>query len=182
MDMTASLAAKSDQLNAVDLPRPQTFTIESVTVGNPDQPFNFHLLEAPGRPYRPSKGMRRVLVRGWGGDNIEKAYPGRRLTLWCNPEVKWAGAPVGGIQISAMSDLEGPFTMPLRLSQKQTTTYTVQPLVEQRPAPTSQPDPTPDEIAACTDLDVLKKWWYESTPATREQINARVAQLKASGS
>lgn len=179
--MTASLAAKSDQLNAVDLPRPQIFTIESVTAGSPDQPFNFHLVEAPGRPYRPSKGMRRVLARGWGGTDVEKVYPGRRLTLWCNPEVKWAGAPVGGIQISAMSDLDGPFTMPLRLSQKQTTTYTVQPLVEQqRPAP--QPDPSPDEIAACTDRDTLLSWHRSASPEAQALIVARGKQLAGGAS
>lgn len=176
MDLTDSLAAKSDQLNAVDLPNPQTFTIEKVTAGNPDQPFNFHLVEAPGRPWRPSKGMRRVLARGWGETQIESRYPGRRLTLWCNPEVKWAGAPVGGIQILAMSDLDGPFTMPLRLSQKQTVQYAVEPLAAAAPATSG---PTAADVAASTDEAELRDWWVHVH--LRGPITARIAELKQAG-
>lgn len=172
--MTDSLAANSDQLNAVDLAVPRTFTIESVTRGSADQPFNFHLAELPGMPWRPSKGMRRVITHGWGPK--VGTYAGRRVTLWCNPEVKWAGAPVGGIQVSHMSNIGQPFTMPLRISQKQTVQYRVDPLPDVAP---TTPDPSPDEIAACTDVDTLKAWWQTSSPATRELINARGAALKA---
>ncbi len=141
MDMTESLAAKSDQLNAVDLTEPRTFTIEKVTAGSADQPFNFHLVGLPV-PYRPSKGMRRVMARGWGAKNVETTYPGRRLTLFCELEVKWAGAPVGGIRISHMSDIGDGFTIPLAESQKKRGLYRVDPLPD---APTQQPS-TPSPV------------------------------------
>lgn len=160
--MTDSLAAKSDQLNAVDLAVPRTFTIESVTRGSADQPFNFNLAELPGKPWRPSKGMRRVITHGWGPK--VGTYVGRRVTLWCNPEVKWAGAPVGGIQVSHMSGIGQPFTMPLRISQKQTAQYTVEPL--------------PDLDPTAVELNALRAEHRTATPERQAEILARVAEIK----
>lgn len=159
MDMTESLVAKSDQLNAVDLTEPRTFTIEKVTQGSPDQPFNFHLVGLPGRPYRPSKGMRRVMARGWGAKNVETVYPGRRLTLFCEPKVKWAGEPVGGIRISHMSDIGDGFSTPLAESKQKRAMYRVDPL----------PDLSP--------IDALKQEWYTATPERQKAIELEVATL-----
>ena len=48
MNLTDSIAPKSDQLDAVDLlSGPRTFTIERVSTHNAEQPFNFHLAEFP---------------------------------------------------------------------------------------------------------------------------------------
>lgn len=174
MDMTASLEAKSDQLNATDLTEPRTFTIEKVTAGNSDQPFNFHLVGLPGKPWRPSKGMRRVLAKGWGAKSIEAVYPGRRVTLFCEPDVKWAGAPVGGIRISHMSDIGDGFTTPLALNGKQRIPYRVDPLPDATPAPTL----TADDIEGATDLAILGEMW-KAHPGQRAAIEARVAEIKA---
>lgn len=171
MDMTESLAAKSDQLNAVDLTEPRTFTIEKVTAGNADQPFNFHLAELPGKPWRPSKGMRRVLARGWGAKNVETVYPGRRVTLFCEPDVKWAGAPVGGIRVSHMSHVGDGFTTPLALSAKSRVMYRVDPLPD---APT--PAPVDPRIAE------LRAEWVDATPERQAEIQAEVAALTGGAS
>lgn len=67
MDLTETITPKSDQLDAVDLQvsGPRTFTIESVSKGNREQPVNIRLVGLD-RVWRPSKSMRRVLVSGWG--------------------------------------------------------------------------------------------------------------------
>jgi hypothetical protein len=84
MDMTASIAPKSDQQNYDDyLAGPHTVTVSAVTQGTLEQPVNVELTEYPGRPYKPSKSMRRVLVAAWGADST--AYVGRRITLFGNP-------------------------------------------------------------------------------------------------
>ncbi|MGQ4828017.1 hypothetical protein, partial [Enterococcus faecalis] len=63
MDIDDTIAPKSDQLNAEDLlTGPRTFTVDRVQVPGGEQPVNIHLREMPGRPYRPSKTMRRVLI------------------------------------------------------------------------------------------------------------------------
>jgi hypothetical protein len=69
MDLTESIAPKSDQLNADDLiSGPVTVTIREVAKGSPELPVDVHLVEFPGRAYRPSKRMRRVMVMAWGAE------------------------------------------------------------------------------------------------------------------
>ena len=81
-DITATLQAKSNQLNAADLiGGPITVAIERVDVNvNAEQPVAIHLAGMRGRPYKPSKGMRRVLADVWGPES--DVWVGRRMTLW----------------------------------------------------------------------------------------------------
>lgn len=134
MDMTASIQPKSDQLNADSLiPGPVTVTIHSVTEGNVEQPANVNLVEYPGRAYRPSLSMRRVLVALWGKDS--SAYAGRRLTLYRNPKTKFGRDTVGGIEISHMSNIDRRATVMLTVTRGQKKPFYVDPLVEQEAAP-----------------------------------------------
>lgn len=135
MDIDDTTAPASNQLNAIDLiDGPRIVTIEGVeVVGGPKQPVRVHLVEYPGRPYYPNKGMRRFLVALWGKKSAE--YAGRRLELWRNPEVLWQGKPTGGIQISAASHIDGPRDLPLTISQAKRETVTVQPLPDAPPIP-----------------------------------------------
>lgn len=137
MDITDTLAPKSDQMDAVDLlGGPMTFTIVEVTKGSSDeQPIQVRLAEF-ARPWRPSKGMRRVLAACWTPHANE--WTGRRLTLFCDPTVRFGGAEVGGIRISHMSDLPGPKKVPLLITKGKSAMYTVQPLKEDKPRALSQ--------------------------------------------
>lgn len=129
LDMTESLAPKSDQLDAVDLlGGPRTFTIEAVSKGNAEQPFNFHLAEFP-RVWRPGLSMRRVIVKAWGGKT--SAYIGQRVTLYCDPSVQFGNEAVGGTRISHMTGIDKPLKVPLLIKRGKSATFTVQPLVEQ---------------------------------------------------
>lgn len=133
MDMTASIAAKSDQLDAVDLlSGPQTFTIERVSEHNSEQPFNFHLADFP-RVWRPGKSMRRVIVAAWGGKVAN--YVGQRITLYCDPSVEFGGAAVGGTRISHMTGIDKPLKVPLLIKKGRSAVFTVQPLPTEAPAP-----------------------------------------------
>jgi hypothetical protein len=176
MDISDTLAPNSDQLDAVDLlSGPRTFTIESVSKGDVEQPVQIHLAEFP-RAWRPGKSMRRVLVAAWGPE--ASTYVGRRVTLYCDPDVKFGGEKVGGTRISHMTDLKGnkPLSVPLLISRGKSAMFTVQPLTEPAPAPTG---PTAEQIAASTDVEALRAAWHASSPAGRAQIEARVAELTA---
>jgi hypothetical protein len=132
LDMTESLAPKSDQLDAVDLVGgPRTFTIENVSKGNAEQPFNFHLADFP-RVWRPGKSMRRVIAAAWGGKT--SAYVGQRVTLYCDPSVEFGGAAVGGSRISHMSGIGKPLKVPLLIKKGRSAIFTVQPLPDAAPA------------------------------------------------
>jgi len=174
MDITDTLAPKSDQLDAVDLSHsgPRTFTITDVSKGAPDQPVNVHLAEFP-RVWRPGKSMRRVLASCWGTD--ASAYVGRRVTLFCDPTVKFGGEAVGGIRVSHMSHIDKPTKVPLIVTRGKSAMYTVQPLKVEASTPAL-------DIATTTDRAALRALWQAtSSLEVRDQVRARVAELDAAG-
>ena len=165
MDLIESIAPKSDQLNADDLiGGPRTFTIERVSEGSLEQPINFHLAELPGRPYRPSKTQRRVMVEGWKVKSASQCV-GKRITLYRDPNVMFGGEKIGGLKISHMSDIEAEISMMLTDRKGHRSKVTVSPLLE----------PSPAQVAASTNQNELRGWWkFESL---RPAIKARIDQL-----
>jgi len=159
MDLTESIVPKSDQLNSDDLiAHPVTVTITEVRAGNAEQPVEVHLAEFPGRPYKPSKSMRRVMVQAWGAEASE--YTGRRLTLFRNPEIKFGGATVGGIEIAAMSHLPKRLTVSLMVTRGKRKPFTVEPLAE----PVTR-DFLAEAKAAAGDVELLKSLWSAASQA-----------------
>lgn len=166
VDMSRTIAPKSDQINADDLiGGPRTITISRVTgnEGNAEQPVNVFFDGDDGKPFRPCKSMRRVMVKVWGADASK--YVGRAMTLYRDPKVKWGGMEVGGIRISHMTGLEKPETMALTETRSARKPYTVQPLrVEQQTPPAAQEsagdraDKIIANIARAPDADKLKAY------------------------
>ena len=175
MDLTAAIAPKSDQLNAEDLlTGERTFTIASVEPGSAEQPVNVHLMEMPGRPWRPSKSMRRVMAYLWGPDT--EPYASRRVTLYRDPEVTFGRDKVGGIKIAAMSHIDAPKSVSLTVTRGKRAAHTVQPLKDAPPPPAAM---TLEDVAATTDTDTLRTAWQGSPPDVRAAIEARVAEIAA---
>ena len=130
-DMSVAVVPKSDQLNAEDLiPGPITVTIERVVIRPGEQPVTVHIVGR--KPYKPCKTMCRILILAWGSD--ADLYKGRRLTLYRDPDVRWAGKAVGGIRISYMSDIREPITTMLSETKGKYAEWTVRPLVDPKPA------------------------------------------------
>ncbi len=86
-DLTDTIVPRSDQLNADDLlAGSRVYTVAGVSRGEADQPIAV-ALEGENRAYKPCKSMRRVLLALWGADG--RAWVGRRLELYTDPEVQW---------------------------------------------------------------------------------------------
>lgn len=169
MDITETLAPKSDQLDAVDLlGGPRTFTITGVKAGNEEQPVQISLAEFP-RVWRPGKSMRRVMAAAWGTD--ARQWIGRRVTLYCDMTVRFGGAEVGGVRISHLSHIDKPLSVPLLVTRGKSAMFKVQPLKEES-------TPTEADVTACTDRDALTAMWRAHTDL-RPAIEARVAELDA---
>lgn len=129
MDISETTTPKSDQQNFDDyLGGSKTVTVSEVKAGSTEQPVEIHLTEFTGRPFKPSKSMRRVLVAAWGTDSSE--YVGRRMTLYGDPDVRFGGQAVGGIRISHLSHLEKPLTVSLTVTRGKRAPFVVQPLIE----------------------------------------------------
>lgn len=127
-DMTGTIIPKSDQLNADDLIAGRTLTIKITKVGiaGGDQPVFLHYEGDNGKPYKPGKSMRRVLVSVWGADATQ--YTGRSVTLYRDDKVKFGGVMVGGIRISHMSNITESVTMALTETRASRKPFQVKPL------------------------------------------------------
>ena len=101
-----TITPKGDQLNSDDLTG--TTKIIRVTAvkrnASKDQPISIEYAGMDGRPYKPCKSMRRVLIAAWSDDGRE--WAGRSMKLYSDPEVKFGGVKVGGIRISQLSHME----------------------------------------------------------------------------
>lgn len=129
MDISKTLLAKSDRLNAADLSgAPIVATVENVRQGDGTKPVIIDLVGMNGRPWIPSLGMRRIIAKAWGTET--DSWVGRLVKLVNNPEVVYAGQAVGGVEIVAMSHIEKAFTVPKRVSQKKTVPHHVEVLAE----------------------------------------------------
>ena len=132
MDISKALVAKSDQLNASDLSgAPIVATIQRVH-GEPTKP-SIDLVGMDGRPWKPSKGMLRVIAHAWGTES--DAWLGRSVKLVNNPEVIYAGERVGGVEVIAMSHIDKDFTYPVRINQKKVKQHKVTLLAEPQTEP-----------------------------------------------
>jgi hypothetical protein len=185
MDLTDTIVPKSDQLNAEDLlSGPRTVTITEVHKGaSVEQPVDVVLAEfGPGRPFKPSKTVRRILVLAWGADAA--AYAGRRLTIYRDPAVRF-----GGIRVSHLSHLSKPLTVALTVSKGKRAAHTVQPLPD-APTPAQAKQPTAEELIAdaerATTNDELNRiaraaaatLTKDELDAVREVVTARRADLQ----
>lgn len=168
LDMTESIAPRSDQMNAEDLlTGPRTFTIKEVRAHRSDtadgnaQPFDYFLEEFP-RPFRPSKTVRRILVTAWGKD--ANLHTGRRMTLYRDPDVKFGGQDVGGIRVSHLSHIEKPLKLALTVTRGKRASHVVQPLPDDAPPASQVPDYMVDARAAKT-LDEWRGVWQRAQAA-----------------
>lgn len=165
MDLSETLAPKSDQLDYEDLiAGPRTFTIKGVRRGNAEQPVQIDLVEFD-RPWRPGKTMRRLLVAVWGADSAE--YVGRQVTLYGDPTVKFGGIAVGGTRIRAVSHIDTPITVMLMVSRGKRQEYVVKPITDAAPdtSPTLSDDVAGDWVAtiqSAGSLSELQSIWQDA--------------------
>lgn len=127
-DLSTTIKPKSDQLNADDLiSGPLTVTVQGVRLGSTEeQPICLDIGNGL-QPYKPCKSMRRLLIFCWGKDG--NAWVGRRLTMFNDPDVKWAGQAIGGIRISHMTDINVSVSVALTTTRGKRKPYEVLELV-----------------------------------------------------
>lgn len=101
-----AMQSKSDQLNYVDVGNGSLIAlIESVHVTNSDQqPITINFAGCNGKPYKPNKGMIRVLAGAWGEES--DCWVGKTIKITGDPTVKWGGEEVGGLVIGALSHVD----------------------------------------------------------------------------
>lgn len=133
-DVSFAMQAKSDQLNAVDiLGADRIIRVRDVRVVKSEQPVSVYFDGDNNRPWKPSKGMIRILGAAWGTDST--AWIGRSALIYCEPSVKYAGQEVGGIRIRALSDIPAAgLRATIAISKQKREPYPVQFLNTERPS------------------------------------------------
>lgn len=129
MDITEALAPKSDQLDAIELVEPRTFTIDTGSrLGVRDGRAVVEIrLVGLDRVWRPSKGMLDVLADCWGKDGSK--WVGHHVRVYNDREVMFGKEKRGGTRISHLSHIDGPRDVMIRASGAgRTQTWHVEPL------------------------------------------------------
>lgn len=126
--LSATIIPKSDQLNAEQLlAGPMTISVKDVrTSASDEQPVVIHYHGENGRPYKPCKTMRKLLILAWGEDG--RRWVGKSMTLFNQADVRFGGAEVGGIRISHLSHIPGPIKASLTSTRGKKALHTVQKL------------------------------------------------------
>lgn len=155
MDVSETILAKSDQVNAIDLAEPVIVTVVDVKRGPADQPVHI-ITDKYGkeRPFKPSKTVRRDLVKAWGKE--AQAWIGRSMEIYNEPSVMWAGKPVGGIRLSALSHIEKPIQTAHTITRGKYVEVTIRPLATVDPV---QVQAALADIAGAESLPALKAAW-----------------------
>ena len=175
-DVTFAMEAKSDQLNACDIMgQERIIKIREVTVINGDQPVSVYFDGDNNRPWKPSKGMIRLLAAAWGTES--KQWVGKSAQIYCDPTVTWAGSAVGGIRIRALSDIPNHgLRATIALSRQKREPYLVQFLDTTRPEyPSDKFDADFDKMSAAmqsgkTSLQTIIAHCQKTGDLTAEQI------------
>ena len=179
LDMTRFIEAKSDQLNADDLiGTSKTITVTKVTGSDGDQPVSIHYEGDNGKPFKPCKTIRRVLVGIWGKNAVE--YVGRSMTLYRDDRVQFGGLEVGGIRISHMSHIDKEVLVVLMKTKGKKAGIKILPLTQ---AATQPEVGITDALAAlndAADMAALEAAWKSKSMAPfREQLRADLDRRKA---
>lgn len=179
MNLKYTIIPKADQTNADDLiAGPMTIKVTAVEPGNAEQPVMIRYEGDNGRPWKPSKGMRRVLVSMWGLDGA--VYVGRKLTLYRDPNVTFGPDTTGGIRISHASDIAEEMNIALTVKRGKRKPFIVQPLIDSSPQQQSE-DP-PFDLQSLTDvgdskaregMDALKAWWLTLPKKAKAALTAK---------
>lgn len=175
-----TITPKSDQLNAEQLlGGPITITVTGVRRGDTaEQPIILDHDQDPDRPYKPCKTMRKVLVALWGDDG--RAWVGRSMVLFNDPNVKFGGVMVGGIRISHLSHIERDTTLALTATKGKKASHLIKRLVLADGGDDLASARQKLQTAADNGLPALQAAWT-ATPKRLQSLIGRegLAELKA---
>lgn len=188
-----TIIPKSDQLNSDDfIAGPMTVKITKISIVDSEQPIAIHFEGDNGKPFKPCKSMRRVLIAIWGDDGNN--FIGKSMTLYRDPKVKWGGDEVGGIRISHMSDITHKVQMSLTATRGSRKPFTVLPLLtteqtyksnvtaEQVEAITSSTIDeeilTEGDAAAERGTSTLKAFWESLRPGQQKMLVNNISTWK----
>lgn len=180
VDMSRFIEAKSDQLNADDLiGTSKTITVTRVTGNDGDQPVSIFYDGDNGKPFKPCKTIRRVLMGVWG--RYANDYVGKSMTLYRDDKVTFGGLETGGIRISHMSHIDKETIVVVMKSKGKKAGVKVLPLrIEQRANEALTAEQALLDMEASTTLAELETTWRQKAMAPfRDRLRPDLDRIKA---
>ena len=170
-DLRATIIPRSDQTNADQLlGGPMTIRVSEVRVSDSaEQPVIVNYEGDGGRPLKPCKTMRRVLILAWGADGTK--WVGRSMTIYADPKVKFGGDEVGGVRISHLSHIERDIKVSLTATKGKKAPYLIKRLAD-------GDQEHIEAMRAAADVEALKEAFAKAYRAVGKD-DARRASMKA---
>ena len=129
LDLSGTIKAKSDQLNADDLVAgPVTVQVEGVKLTNdPKQPVHIYYYGCENKPFKPCLTVRRVLIALWGADGNQ--WANRWMNLYIDASVSFGNQKnIGGIRVDAVSHISSAATISLTVRRGMKQHFTIKPI------------------------------------------------------
>lgn len=192
VDISQYTYSKGTQTNADDLvAAPRTVVVTDVVLtGDEKQPLAVRYEGDEGKPFLPCLTMRKMIAAIWGKES--DAWIGQSLTLFRDPSIKFGPDTPGGVRISHMSGIDKTISVQLLEKRGKRRTYTIVPLVVEKPAvkPAAQtePDaPTIDRDALFSDArenaalgkDGMRKWYVTKSKPEQAMLKEILEELQA---
>ena len=128
-DLSGTIKAKSDQLNADDLiAGPITIQVEGITrVSDPKQPIHIYYYGCEGKPFKPCLTVRRILIALWGKDGSQ--WANRFMNLYVDASVSFGSQKnIGGLRVNAVSHIVSAATISLTVRRGMKQHFVIQPI------------------------------------------------------
>jgi len=129
LDLSGTIKAKSDQLNADDLVTgPITVQVEGVRlINDPQQPVHIYYYGCENKPFKPFLTVRRALIALWGADGNQ--WAGRWMNLYVDASVSFGKQKnIGGIRVDAVSHISSAATISLTVRRGMKQHFVIQPI------------------------------------------------------
>lgn len=193
LDVTKMCAAKSDQINAIDLiSGPRIAKITDVKIfTETDQPIHVVLDGDSKRPWKCSKTSVRALAALYSSDASK--WIGKHIEIYCDETVLWGGQQVGGVRQSRAEGITAPKRLTLTKSRQKKETVVINPLsaddIKAHYAELEcKPDATPQEInrdalrtemeSVADDKEAKAKWWRGLTDEEKAVVREMAAEME----
>ena len=195
VDISQYTYSKGTQTNADDLvAAPRTVVVTDVVLtGDEKQPLAVRYEGDEGKPFLPCLTMRKMIAAIWGKES--DAWIGQSLTLFRDPSIKFGPDTPGGVRISHMSGIDKTISVQLLEKRGKRRTYTIVPLVVEKPATkqpektSAQPEPahTIDKDALFSDArenaalgkDGMRKWYVTKSKPEQAMLKEILEELQA---
>ena len=129
LDLSGTIKANSDQLNADDLVAgPITVQIEGVRLTNdPKQPVHIFYYGCDNKPFKPCLTVRRILIALWGADGNQ--WANKWMNLYIDATVSFGKQKnIGGIRVDAVSHISSAATISLTVRRGMKQHFTIKPI------------------------------------------------------